>query len=240
LIGRTVAHRRHEFVLSTKCGHVAGDAQGEAWSPRTIRDSIERSLKRMKTDHIDLVHLHSCSVDVLERGEAIQALLDARQAGQTRYLGYSGDNEAAVWAVQSGHFDVLQTSFNLVDQRARTILFPLLRDSGIGLIAKRPIANGAWGATSSPSSYADEYFRRAQIIAQAGPVAGAPAHRILLSLGFTLAHDEVDTIIVGTRNLDHMHANLAWVETELPIAGSAIQELHARFDEVGQAWPQMT
>jgi aryl-alcohol dehydrogenase-like predicted oxidoreductase len=65
------------------------------------RDSIERSLRRMRTDYVDLVQLHSCGVDVLERGEIIQALLDAREAGKTRHIGYSGDNEAAEWAVES-------------------------------------------------------------------------------------------------------------------------------------------
>ena len=242
LIGRTVAHRRQEFVLSTKCGHVTLDyaGKGHEWTARTIRDSIERSLVRMKTDRVDVVHLHSCGVDVLERGEVIQALLDARQAGKTRYIGYSGDNDAARWAIESGHFDTLQTSFNLVDQRARTQLFPLARKNGMGIIVKRPIANGAWDAPFSPSSYADEYFRRAQIMAETGPVAGTPEHRILLSIGFTLAHDEVDTIIIGTRNLDHMRANLEWVENTLPIAGPAVQDLRARFDKAGQAWPQMT
>jgi aryl-alcohol dehydrogenase-like predicted oxidoreductase len=240
LVGRTVAHRRDEFVLATKCGHVAGGYAGREWAAETIRDSIERSLARLRTDHLDLVQLHSCGIDVLERGEAIQALLDARQAGKTRYVGYSGDNEAAQWAIESGVFDTLQTSFNLVDQRARTRLFPPAKAKGMGIIVKRPIANGAWGASRSPSGYADEYFRRAQAMAQMGTIPGAPESRILLALGFALAHDEADTAIVGTRNPEHMRANIGWVETGLPLVAEAIEGLHRRFDQVGQGWPQMT
>lgn len=239
LIGRTIAHRRSEYTLATKCGHVAGDYQGEPWTASTITDSIDRSLKRMKTDHLDLVQLHSCGVDILEKGEVIEALVAARKAGKTRFVGYSGDNEAAAWAIDSGLFDTLQTSFNLVDQRARTRLFPRAKAKGMGIIVKRPIANGAWGVAKSPSGYADRYFERAQAMATRGPLPKAPEHRIVLALGFTLAHDEIDTVIVGTQNPDHMRANLQWLETEFPLASETVAELYRRFDELGQDWVQL-
>lgn len=240
LIGRTIAHRRQEYVLSTKCGHIAAGYEGQPWTAQTIRDSIERSLRRMKTDWIDVVHLHSCDLDVLERGEAVQALLDAKQAGKTRYVGYSGDNEAAEWAVQSGLFDVLQTSFNLVDQRARLRLFPQAEGKGMGIIAKRPIANGVWGAPKCPSDYAAPYFERALALAGAGPIPQAPENGILLALGFVLAHEQVDTAIIGTHDPQHMRTNIAWVETALPIAQEAVEELHRRFEQMDRDWMQQT
>jgi aryl-alcohol dehydrogenase-like predicted oxidoreductase len=239
LIGRTIAHRREEYVLATKCGHIAGGYIGQEWTAKTIIDSIDRSLTRMKTSYLDLVQLHSCGVDILERGEAIRAVLDAKQAGKARYVGYSGDNEAAQWVVTSGLFDTLQTTFNLVDQQARMRLFPQARASGMGIIVKRPIANGAWGVSASPSAYARQYFERAQVMAEIGPISHAPEHRILLALGFTFAHEEIDTVIVGTRNPQHMQANIQWVETELPIASEAVAELHRRFEQVGQSWEQI-
>ena len=140
-IGRTISHRRHEYILATKAGHVIGGYQGEEWTPKTITDSIERSLVRMRTDYLDLVQLHSCDVDILERGEVTQALLDARQAGKTRFTGYSGDNKAALWAIENGQFDTLQITFNLVAQRARRDVLPKAKAKGMGIIAKRPIAN---------------------------------------------------------------------------------------------------
>ena len=239
LIGRTVAHRREEFVLATKCGHLVAGEQGREWTPETIRRSIERSLRRMHTDVLDLVQLHSCEVEVLEQGEVIEALLAAREAGKTRFIGYSGDNEAALWAVESGIFDTLQTSFNLVDQQARNQLFAKVEANGMGLIVKRPIANGAWGATRSPSAYAAPYFKRAQTMLERGPIPGAPDNRILLALGFALAHETVDTAIVGTQNPAHMQANIDWVENELPLAAEAVAALHERFEAVGQAWVQL-
>jgi aryl-alcohol dehydrogenase-like predicted oxidoreductase len=238
LVGRAVADRRDEFILSTKAGHTAGGYSGRSWTAETVRDSIERSLRRLQTDSLDVVHLHSCGVQILERGEVIQALQDAKQAGKTRYIGYSGDNEAAIWAMESGLFDTLQTSYNPVDQQARDRLFPRAEEQGVGLIAKRPIANAAWGAKTSPSSYAAEYHRRSQIMAQKGPIPGAPKDPILLALGFTLAHPAIDTAIIGTSDIEHMKVNIRLVEQALPIAGEAVQELQRRFDELGAGWSQ--
>ena len=240
LIGRTIARRRDEYVLATKAGHITGGYEGQAWTAQTVRDSIDRSLTRMKTDHLDLVQLHSCDVDVLERGEVIKVLQQAKQAGKTRFIGYSGDNDAALWAVESGLFDTLQTSFNLVDQNARLHLFGPAKAREMGIICKRPIANGAWGATKAPSDYAANYFARAQKMLALGPIPGAPEDRILLALGFAFAHEKADTFIVGTRNPKHLESNIDMVNTQLPIAPEAIEEIHRRFEQLanGPDWSQ--
>lgn len=242
LLGRTVSARRDDFVLATKAGHVHDDMKGkgfEPWTKETVTTSIERSLRRMKTDHVDLVQLHSCGIDVLERGEVIEALQDARAAGKTRFIGYSGDNDAAMWAVQSGHFDTLQTSFNLVEQKARFALLGAAKEANMGVIVKRPIANGAWGADKSPSDYADTYWQRAAEMKEGGALNKIDVDRILLSLGFTLAHDEVDVAIVGTRNPDHMRANIEMLD-KLPLDSEIVDALHNRYEEVGMAWEQQT
>ncbi len=239
MIGGSVAHRRAEYTLATKCGHVIGGASGEEWSAKVIEQSIDRSLKRLRTDHVDLVQLHSCSVEVLERGEAIEAMLRAREAGKTRFVGYSGDNEDARWAVDSGHFDSLQTSYNLVDQHARTKgLFEAARSNGLGVIVKRPVANGVWRRAASPYQYADEYFRRARTVQDMGPIEDEPEDPHLTAMGFVLAQSEVDTVIVGTRNADHVVSNIDMVESRLPISEAAA-ELRRRFEEVGDEWVQL-
>jgi aryl-alcohol dehydrogenase-like predicted oxidoreductase len=232
LVGRTVAHRRHEYILATKAGHVTAGYSGQPWTRQTIRDSIERSLKRMQAEFLDLVQLHSCDVETLEQGDVIQALLDAKKAGQTRFVGYSGDGAAAMWAVQSGQFDTLQTSFNVADQGPRKELLPLAKEKGMGVIAKRPIANATWGARSALPR--ETYHRRAEKMRSQGQIPGAPGDPILLALGFTLAHDEVDVAIVGTSNPAHMKANIKLVETQLPLPAETIEELHRRFGALGE------
>ena len=238
LIGRTVSSRRDDYVLATKCGHARGGLSGEDWSAEIVARSIDRSLVRLRTDHLDLVQIHSCDLSVLERGEVIKALLKAKDAGKTRLVGYSGDNEAARYAVESGLFDALQTSFNVVDQNANTDgLLALAEEKGMGVIIKRPIANGAWGAEGSPSStYGAEYFRRAKAMAAMGPIPGAPGDRILTALGFVFAHPEVDTAIVGTQNPDHMASNIEMMEGGVDVPAEMVTEFHRRFDELRESW----
>ena len=132
LVGKAVSHRRSEYFLATKTGHVSGGYAGQEWTAQTVSDSIDRSLKRMKTDYVDLMQLHSCGIDILEKGDVIKVLQKAKQDGKTRYIGYSGDNDAAMWAVNSGLFDTLQTSFNLVEQKARFGLFEKAKAQGYG------------------------------------------------------------------------------------------------------------
>ena len=240
-IGRAVADRRDSFVLASKCGHQAGAANAGEWTAATITASVEQSLRRLRTDHLDLLQLHSCSRQVLERGEAIDAMERARQAGKTRYIGYSGDNEAAMWAVRSGRFQTLQTSYNLVEQRARTSgLLPAAQAAGMGVIAKRPIANGSFGAEGSPLAYADTYFGRGRRMMEQGALPDGPADRIELSLAFTLDRPDIDTAIVGTRNPAHVRANIALVERGLGLPEELTAELHRRFESLDEDWFQQT
>ncbi len=248
IIGATVAHRRDEYILATKCGHTTDDGdrgtpwtEHKSWTGAAVSESIDRSLRRLQTDHLDIVQLHSCDVDVLEHGEVIEALAQARDAGKTRFIGYSGDNAAARWAVDSGVFDSLQTSFNLVEQHAHTKgLFEAAEARGMGVIIKRPVANGAWGKERSPYEYADEYFRRAQIMEGMGPLPQAPEDPILLALGFVLAQPQVDTIIVGTHNPSHLASNVEMVTHRLPIPTETVDALRRRFEDADDGWFQLT
>src|SRR5258708_2581514 len=101
LIGNAVSHRRSEYYLLTKCGHASGIALPD-WDPRLLEESIDRSLQRLQTDYLDLVQLHTCSEEKLRQGEVIAVLQKARDAGKTRYIGYSGDHQAARYAVECG------------------------------------------------------------------------------------------------------------------------------------------
>ena len=116
LIGQAVSHRRDEYILATKAGHVVDDTDNLPWTRKTIEESINRSLRLLRTEYVDLLQLHSCSVETLQSGEVIEAVQKIQQTGKARFIGYSGDNEAARWAACSGVFQTLQTSYNVVDQ----------------------------------------------------------------------------------------------------------------------------
>ncbi len=241
MIGEAVSHRRDEYVLATKAGHAVADAPGKSWTAETIEHSIDRSLQRLKTDHVDIVQLHSCSVEVLEQGEVIDALIRAREAGKTRFASFSGDNEAAKWAVESGIFATLQTSYNLVDQHARTKgLLDMAQKAKMGVIIKRPVANGVWWRDESPYAYADEYFRRSQVMKDVGAFEHEMDDQVLMVNGFTLSESAVTTIITGTHNPDHLTSNIDMVTNQVPIADEPIAELQRRFEEVEDDWRQLT
>jgi hypothetical protein len=142
LIGGALVARRREVFLFTKCGHAGGWGRAD-WRSASLVASVERSLKRLRSDHVDLIQLHSCSLAELKKGDAIAGLERARERGLARYIGYSGDGDAARYAIECGRFDTLQTSVSVADQEAIELTLPLARAREMGVIAKRPLANVA-------------------------------------------------------------------------------------------------
>lgn len=151
LIGNAIGLRRDEYVLSSKVGHEKGHfGQGGDWSSASIQRTIDRSLKRLRTDYLDIVHLHGCTVEVLRAGEVIEGLKKAREAGKIRFLGYSGSGSRMLYAIESGEFDVVQLTLNVFEQNAIEDLLPLTQEQDIGVIAKRPIGNAVWRYRERP------------------------------------------------------------------------------------------
>src|SRR5438105_944678 len=230
LIGEAVSNRRSEFYLFTKCGHPHGFGERADWSKDSILESIQRSLRRLKTDKIDIVQLHSCSEAVLKTGEAIEALQIARDRGYTRYIGYSGDSHAARFAVDSGAFDTLQTSINIADQEALALTLPLAREKKMGVIAKRPIANAAWKAGHRPiDSYHHEYWERLRKL-NYNFLHDDLEKGISIALRFTLTVPEVHTAIVGTKNPERWKENARLLE-EGQLNETIFNEIRQRWDE---------
>jgi aryl-alcohol dehydrogenase-like predicted oxidoreductase len=229
LIGQTVSQRRNEFYLFTKVGHPHGMESGANWTPDSILESIERSLQRLRTDRVDLVHLHSCPEAVLKKGDAIAALLTARAKGYTRYIGYSGDSHAARYAVECGAFDSLQTSINIADQEALDLTIPLAREKKMGLIAKRPVANVAWKTGHKPeNSYQHTYWDRLRTLKYPFLQTARLEKSVALALRFTLSVPGVCTAIVGTKNPQRWKENAQLLE-----AGSLGE---TEFNEIRERW----
>lgn len=235
LIGNAIAHRRDEYYLFTKVGHWPDDG----WTAAGIARSIERSLKRLKTDHVDLVHLHSCGIDVLEKGEAIEALEKAKQQGKTRYIGYSGDSQAARFAVETGRFDTLMTSISFCDQEAIDLTLPLCREKEMGVIVKRGIANAVWRYDAEPSNgYHKEYYKRMVALdydftkgerrSDTGP--DGPAG---VALRFVLGLPGVHTVVVGTTNPKRFAQNAGLIEAG-PLAEEQVEAIRKRWEEVAE------
>jgi aryl-alcohol dehydrogenase-like predicted oxidoreductase len=234
LIGKTVADRRENYYLFTKCGHPRG-AGTEDWSPASLLASIERSLQRLRTDRLDLIQLHSCSESVLRKGDAIAALQTARDKGYARYLGYSGDSQAARYAVECGAFDTLQTSINIADQEAIELTMPLAREKKMGVIAKRPVANAAWKESHKPiDSYHHTYWERLQKLRydfiRHLPLEGSISH----ALRFTLSVPGLHTAIVGTTKPERWQQNAGLIEEGL-LSAPEFAAIRERWEEIAPA-----
>ena len=228
-IGNAISKRRDEFLLFTKCGHPRGIGSAD-WSASSILQSIERSLRRLQTDRIDLIQLHGCSEAVLKKGEAISALEKARERGWVRYLGYSGDGHPARFAVECDAFDALQTSINIADQEAVSQIAPLTRARNIGLIAKRPLANFAWKTGHKPiNSYHHQYYERLRKLNF--DFLRNDEGSIAIALRFVLSVPGVHTAIVGTTKPERCQENARLLESR-PLPQNEYKAIRERWDVI--------
>ncbi|MEQ8819876.1 MAG: aldo/keto reductase [Sumerlaeia bacterium] len=202
-IGRHLKHRRDEFVLSSKCGYGI-DGHGD-WTAGIIEAGVDEALRLLQTDRIDIMHLHSCPKDVLERGEVAEALNRCREKGKIRVAAYSGENDALQYAIASGAFGSVQFSVNLCDQRSARNDAPMAKAKGMGVIGKRPIANAFWRFDDQPhGQYAEEYWLRAKSMGLRPP-DGLDWDEF--ALRFAAFHDYVDSVIVGTSKTENFARN---------------------------------
>ena len=240
LIGEALRKRRKDCYLLTKCGHESGWSYPD-WRPESLLRGIQRSLKRLKTDRVDLIQLHSCSETELRKGDVIDTLKRAREQGYTRYIGYSGDNKAALYAVECGEFDTLQTSVSIADQEALDLFLGLAEQHNIGVIAKRPIANVAWHNGSQPprDSYGRAYWERLQKLRYEF-LQKDLKETVAAALRFTLSVPGVQTAIVGTTKLGRFMENSAAVAAG-PLPSEMFESIRARWREVAQtSWVGQT
>jgi aryl-alcohol dehydrogenase-like predicted oxidoreductase len=231
-IGRHLAGRRDEFVLSTKGG--AGVEGHADWSPGALRASIDLSLRRTRSERIDVFHLHSCPAEVLERGDLQEVLDAAVVAGTVGVAAYSGDNAPLALAAASGRFGSIETSISIADQwNLRNVVG---RDPDLGVIAKRPIANAPWRFAERPvGQYAELYWERLRALDY--EPSGLAWDE--LALRFTAYAPGVDCAIVGTAKVENLRANVALAERG-PLPGAVLQHLDERWRLVGADWPSST
>jgi hypothetical protein len=150
---------------------------------------------------VDLLQLHSCTEEQLRQADVIDVVTRAREAGKTRFIGYSGDGHAALYAVQSGIFDTLQISVSIADQEALDLVLPSAKTKGMGVIAKRPIANAVWKESSKPAEYYQPYWERLHQL-DYDFLRTNSGWEVATALRFTLAAEGVHTAIVGTTKPD--------------------------------------
>lgn len=228
-LGRFLGEDRKRVVLSTKGGY--GVEGAEDWTHDCVRLGVERALRTLRTDVIDLFHLHSCPREVLERGDVIRALEEAKRDGKIRVAAYSGENEALEWATASGRFGSVQTSVNIVDQRSLDASIPAAARAGVGVIAKRPLANAVWRFSERPFApdMAEYWTRFRELRLETRDDWQDVAAR------FAAHAPGVASILVGTRSVEHLEASVA-AAARGPLPADVLEPLQRVFAERGSDW----
>jgi len=235
MIGEAVGKRRKDYYLLTKCGRIDAFTR-EDWSKKGVLETIVKSLRALKTDYLDIAQLHHPTAEILRQGDCIEGLERAVEKGYTRYIGYSGDNEDAKFAVEMNVFDSLQTSVSIADQTPIDTNIPLAVEKGLGVIAKRPIANAVWRNDSKPDdSYHHEYWDRIQQL-KFEFLEKSLEEATATALRFTLSIPGVSTMIVGTTKPNRWQENARYV-AEGELSDEEFEEIRNRWKEVAdESW----
>jgi len=233
-IGRHIAHRRSEYVLASKCGCVPGAAMGtdHVHTAANVRTGVENSLRRMNTDHIDLVQFHrSLTPAEFEKDGALQELMKLRDEGKVRFLGVSGTVPNLYDQVEMGVFDAFQIPYSVL-QLDHEDAIARASAAGAGIIIRGGVARGGPSDWENrryymlPGSTMRDRWEEARLDELLDGIS-----RIEFTLRFTLSSPELDTTIVGTASLDHLRDNLAMAAMG-PLPDEVVQEAKRRLADV--------
>ena len=239
-IGAHIAHRRSEFYLASKCGCPL-DNTGFRPNERTrfgvplpryhdySRDSImaacHQSLRRMKTDYLDILQFHfSPAREILEQYRAIETLLDLKQQGKVRHIGCSSILPNIFEHIEMGVFDVLQVPYSLL-QPEHAEAIATAAAAGIGVVIRGGVARGEPGEGQGAAQVWDlwEQAHLDDLLQDMTPTE--------FILRATISNPDVHTTIVGTLNPAHLRDNLASV-LKGPLPERVLEEAKHRVQSV--------
>lgn len=243
LIGRYVSHRREEYFLASKCGCLLGDPPPGArppfphdYSPGNVRAGIEQSLRRLRTDRLDLVQVHmSPSRAQMEADRTIEMVLSLRDEGKVRFIGMSGILPHLPDHIAMGVFDVFQIPYSAV-QREHEELITAAAASGAGTLIRGGAARGGpaedkkWrtGPLGLPEGEGRRRWESSGLEDLLADMTG-----LEFMLRFTLSHPDLSSTIVGTSKVGHLRANVA-VAAKGPLPPDLYQQARQRLTPAGR------
>ena len=222
---RSLGTARERMVVATKFGFRIEDGvlRGLDSRPASIRRAVEGSLRRLDTDHIDLLYQHRVDPEVPIE-EVVGAMADLVREGKVRFLGLSEAGEATLRRAHAVHpISALQSEYSLWERNLEPRLIPVLRELGIGLVPFAPLGRGfLTGAVPRAEAMRDDDFRKgdprfAGAHYDANLATVASVHRVALRLGVTpaqvalawLLHQGPDIVpIPGTKRRSRVEENV--------------------------------
>lgn len=225
-IGRYVGSRRDEFCLATKCGcaYIQHDDHIEinhVWTKEVLKRNIDTSLRRLRTDYIDILQFHGGDAETLQREGLIDALMDFRDQGTIKFIGASSALPHLPALIDLGVFDTFQIPYSCLAPQHHDLI-TRAAEAGAGIIIRRGIAQGGPDAEIQRSALNDVWTR-----AKLDEILPNRMNRAELILRYTLAHPHCQTTIVGTCDPEHLAENLAAV-AEGPLPAELCEQVASR------------
>ncbi|MEE8362945.1 MAG: aldo/keto reductase [Dehalococcoidia bacterium] len=255
ILGRVLKRRRDDLFISSKVFSPIGEGPNDRGASRYhILREIERSLRRLDTDHVDVYILHGYD-DATPLDETLRAMDDLVTQGKTRYIGVSNYRAwqviKALWTADRNGLDALicvQNPYSLLNRELEQEMFPAVGAHGFGVMCYSPLAVGLLSGAYVPGEAAPAGSLYAT--GRAGDYPGAMderaratldvlhdvarAHEVTVAqaaINWVLSHPEVTLAITGGDTVEHMEDNVG------AVGWSITEEERARLDEVssGQA-----
>ncbi|MFI4935105.1 MAG: aldo/keto reductase [Caulobacterales bacterium] len=255
IVGNWLVGKRHDYILATKCvGRTGRRVWDQGMSRKHILDAIDASLKRLKTDYVDLYQLHSYD-PATPLDEALEALDAVVKSGKARYVGVSNWPAYKI-ARAIGRAELkgltrissIQPRYNLLFRTFERDLLPLALEEGIGVIPYNPLAGGMLTGKHQPGAppegtrftlgtagarYQERYWHDrefAAVEALKGVAAEAGISMATMALSWVLANPAITAPIVGASRPEQLADSLA--AADKPMAA----DLKARLDELTHEW----
>jgi aryl-alcohol dehydrogenase-like predicted oxidoreductase len=215
IVGKALGQRRSEVILATKVGNrrVAGK-EGWIWDPSKnyIKQAVKDSLKRLKTDYIDLYQLHGGTLDD-PIDETIEAFEELVQEGVVRYYGISSIRPNVIREyVKRSRMVSVMSQYSILDRRPEEEVLPLLEQNGISLIARGPVAKGVLtdqGRDKAAKGSAD--YSAEELLELREQLHALVQHSRSLThtaLRYPLAHSAVAAVIPGASSVQQLLDNI--------------------------------
>ncbi len=232
-IGRFISRRRNEYYLATKCGCTVVDAGDHdetphVWTRENLLHNIDTSLRRMKTDYVDVWQFHNPTVEQVETGDLVRVMEQVKVAGKVRWIGISSTLPHISTYIGWGVFDTFQIPYSALERAHETVITAAAR-AGAGTIIRGGVARGA--PEEGGLGQHDRWTRWEQ--ARLDELLAPGESRSAFLLRFTLTHPDMHTTIVGTLNPDHLAENLR-VAASGPLPQDVYAEAKRRLATIGE------
>lgn len=227
LIGRTFQRNRKEVIIATKGGwdFYHSKERVKRMEETYLTEALHKSLKRLRTDYVDLYQLHNPDLEAIREGKIYDTLTQFKKEGKARFVGISiHEVEEAKAVILSGKSDSVQLVYNMIEQEVRPEVLPLAKKEGVAVVAREPLACGfltgkytkesVFGASDHRKRWTKEELEE-DLVDVEKVTFMASRYKLPLAqvaLKFVLSREEVSVVIPGAKTSQQVEENVKSVE----------------------------